>query len=496
MNCKNCGLPLDKGERNCQHCGQPARKGFKLFLISILSVLFISGIILGVFLFQDQSIDSPSTKPDKTPIEQINPVDDSDKKESNKNKKPQANTKDSEGKETGKKSSEEESKKTKKSDSSKESQDAEKSKDSQDSKKSEKSQESQKTTETEDRYIVGEETAAETQPKLEKQEMELEQKEDLTDYIDTAKKTVYTVSTPEMQGSGFLFDWNGVIITNAHVVEGWTEATVRSNDGKEYTGKLIGYSNKTDVAVLHVPELKGQKPFPYDPASTVPVGEEIVALGSPNGVGNSATMGFITGKDRNFIIGSFVYNNLYQISAPIAPGSSGGPLISKNSQKIIAINSAQSTTDYSIGFSIPISQVTGIIQGWVDRPMTDNQLLEQFYEESGDPIIGTGWGEDEGYFEEGDFSEDEKHYNYSVEEYEEAVDEDDLENSEDEETPKVTPDDTLDEDEEEIQEAPPVEETEIEQEEQEEPEEATNLESFHNVIHSSPYLRDELYNAA
>src|SRR5699024_8143719 len=137
------------------------------------------------------------------------------------------------------------------------------------------------------------------------------------------------------------------------------------------------------------------------------------------------TYGIITGKDRSFVIVSFVYDHLYQISAPIASGSSGGPLITKNSKEIIAINSAQSTTDLSIGFSIPMNQVSGLIQSWINSPMSNDQLLAEFYGDDGDPMIGDEWDKEEGYFEEGDISEDDDHYNDWEDEEKEENKEDD-----------------------------------------------------------------------
>src|SRR5699024_11327758 len=88
-------------------------------------------------------------------------------------------------------------------------------------------------------------------------------------------------------------------ITNAHVVEGWTKATVQTSDGQSYKGQVIGYSNKTDVAVISVPELKGKKPATINSGKSFPIGEEIIALGSPNGT-SKTTYGYITGKNRSF----------------------------------------------------------------------------------------------------------------------------------------------------------------------------------------------------
>lgn len=381
MKCKNCRLPTTKEDKICPHCGYKLKKTWKYTFLSLISIFLVIGIAFTIFLIKDHLIESKKSGPQKEPIEKIKPIDDPDEKT------PKETTP------------------------------------NEDKDKETDSLTSQETEKSDDKYIIGEEVLEKNQRKSEKQVMHLEQKEDITNYIERAKQSVFTITTPEMQGSGFLFDWNGAIVTNAHVVEGWTEAKVVAADNTEYNGYLIGYSNETDVAVIHVPELKGKKPFPHDTSTDFNIGEEVVALGSPNGEANSATMGFITGKDRDFIIGSFIYNNLYQISAPIAPGSSGGPLISKQTEQIIAINSAQSTTDHSIGFSIPMFQVAELIQSWIDRPMTESELFRQFYGENGDLIIGDEWDAEEGYFDDGDYSDDEDHYDYWEYEYDEYWDE-------------------------------------------------------------------------
>ncbi|MBU9713614.1 trypsin-like peptidase domain-containing protein [Evansella tamaricis] len=243
------------------------------------------------------------------------------------------------------------------------------------------------------------------------QDREEAQKRELTELIADAQEAVYTIYTSYNQGSGFLYNDSGAVVTNAHVVEGDPLVQVRTNNGTEYKGTVIGYSNETDVAVILVPDLAGRKPFPKNTEEPVMIGEEVIALGSPLGLENTATIGYITGSNRDFIIDSFIYENLYQISAPISPGSSGGPLLSKSAEKIIAINSAQNIHDTSIGFSIPLYQVEYLIQSWIDEPMNEEAILSQYYNSYGDYFFGESWDHNEGYFENGDFSEEE-YYDY------------------------------------------------------------------------------------
>lgn len=82
--------------------------------------------------------------------------------------------------------------------------------------------------------------------------------------IETALASVYTMYTNQQQGLAFLYDEHGHVITNAHVVEGSYYATVRSKAGFEYRGKVIGYPNEIDVALVHVPELAEEQPFPIE----------------------------------------------------------------------------------------------------------------------------------------------------------------------------------------------------------------------------------------
>lgn len=391
MKCRKCNLPIQKEDKVCPHCGAKIKRPAKLIFLSSLALILVMGVVIATFWFQDGLPNVKDQTAKQDPVS-VTDSDDNDKDDKNKDKEKAE-------KEKPKKDTEQQDKQ---------------STDNENKNATEKpTKNNNDSDQTDDEYIVGENAAPKDEPKIKKQKMDLEQKEETTNDVSTEdiQKTVYTVTTDEMQGSGFLYDWNGSVITNAHVVEGWTKATVQTSDGQSYKGQVIGYSNKTDVAVISVPELKGKKPATINSGKSFPIGEEIIALGSPNGT-SKTTYGYITGKNRSFVIGSFVYDNLYQISAPIASGSSGGPLITKNSKEIIAINSAQSTTDLSIGFSIPMNQVANLIQSWINSPMSNDDLLAEFYGDDGDPMIGEEWDEEEGYFEEGDISEDDDHYNY------------------------------------------------------------------------------------
>lgn len=108
---------------------------------------------------------------------------------------------------------------------------------------------------------------------------------------------------------------------------------------EEYKGTVIGIGDETDVAVVRVPDLKKVKPL-IIAKSKAETGDEILALGSPLGLENTVTTGIISGLGRSFEIAPYIYSNLYQISAPITHGNSGGPLISAETGEVIGINSA------------------------------------------------------------------------------------------------------------------------------------------------------------
>lgn len=101
------------------------------------------------------------------------------------------------------------------------------------------------------------------------------------------------------------------------------------------------------------------------------IGDEIIALGSPHGFQNTVTLGIISGAERNFSVDGFDYSNVYQISAQITHGNSGGPLIHRNTGKVVGINSV-GTEDGTIGFSIPTNEVIGDIEKWSNEAQNEN----------------------------------------------------------------------------------------------------------------------------
>ncbi|MFV8829436.1 S1C family serine protease [Alkalihalobacterium sp. APHAB7] len=176
-------------------------------------------------------------------------------------------------------------------------------------------------------------------------------------------------------GSGFIYNNQGDIITNAHVVAGTDEVKVKLADTREYDGTVIGMSTDTDIALIRVPELKDIEPLLLAKDYPPELGDEVLALGSPLGYQNTVTTGIISGVDRSFEIDHYHYENAYQFSAPIAPGNSGGPLILIKTGEVIGINSA-ATEVGTIGFSIPIIDILPLVTSWSETPMTSLPSME------------------------------------------------------------------------------------------------------------------------
>ncbi|MBE6063976.1 S1C family serine protease [Clostridium cochlearium] len=169
------------------------------------------------------------------------------------------------------------------------------------------------------------------------------------------------------QGSGFLYNDKGDVITNAHVVGDALDVNVRLIDSTLYKGTVIGKSPSLDIALIRVPALENRSPLKINKNYKAKIGNEIIAIGSPFGLENTITTGIISAVDRNFTIGQYEYKNMYQITAPIDNGSSGGPLLDKHTGDIIGVNSAKAG-DSSIGFSIPINQVIEYVETWSQNP--------------------------------------------------------------------------------------------------------------------------------
>jgi serine protease Do len=155
------------------------------------------------------------------------------------------------------------------------------------------------------------------------------------------------------EGSGFIIRPDGYILTNAHVVNGASEVTVRLTDRHEYTAKVIGIDTKSDVAIIKIPA-KDLPTVKLGDSHNLKVGEWVLAIGAPFGFENSATAGIVSAKGRT--LPDSGYMPFIQTDVPINPGNSGGPLFNMKGE-VVGINSqiySRSGGFMGVSFSIPI----------------------------------------------------------------------------------------------------------------------------------------------
>ena len=160
------------------------------------------------------------------------------------------------------------------------------------------------------------------------------------------------------QGSGFIIEESGYVVTNNHVVEGADRIKVILQDDSEYEAEIVGRDPVTDIALIKV-DAKGNLPtVPMGSSKNLRVGEWVAAIGSPFGLEHTVTAGIVSAKGR--VIGSGPYDDFIQTDASINPGNSGGPLINMNGE-IVGINTMIIAGGNGIGFAIPIDLAKDII---------------------------------------------------------------------------------------------------------------------------------------
>ena len=182
--------------------------------------------------------------------------------------------------------------------------------------------------------------------------------------------TVSTSSSPyggqaQAQGSGFVYDGAGHIITNEHVVEGENSISVRFWNGATYKASLVGTDPSTDVGVIKVNAPASiLHPIELGNSSALQVGQPVVAIGSPYGLENSATAGIVSALHREMTApNNFTIPDSIQTDAPINHGNSGGPLLNLAGQ-VIGINSqiaSESGSNSGVGFAIPVDTVRHVL---------------------------------------------------------------------------------------------------------------------------------------
>ena len=166
-------------------------------------------------------------------------------------------------------------------------------------------------------------------------------------------------------GSGVIVRPNGVIVTNNHVIEGADEITVALSDRREFPAKVLLADKRTDLAVLKIDD--GTEKLPYlefENSDDIEVGDLVIAIGNPFGVGQTVTSGIVSALARTQV-GVSDYRFFIQTDAAINPGNSGGALVSMDG-KVVGINSAiftQSGGSIGIGWAIPANMVKTVVRG-------------------------------------------------------------------------------------------------------------------------------------
>ncbi|OUC97943.1 S1C family serine protease, partial [Streptomyces swartbergensis] len=186
--------------------------------------------------------------------------------------------------------------------------------------------------------------------------------------------SVVSVQTDRGQGSGFVFDERGRILTNAHVVDGSSRVSVELQDGRRLTAEVIGDDPAHDVAVLEPETSRGLRAADLATGTRPAVGDTVLAIGSPLGLSGTVTSGIVSALDRSVRLGEDSgggRQRALQTDASINPGNSGGPLVDDEG-RVIGINTAIATLDQNrggsigIGFAIPVGDAVEAARTIID----------------------------------------------------------------------------------------------------------------------------------
>ncbi|KAL5723716.1 Protease Do-like 1 [Ranunculus cassubicifolius] len=191
--------------------------------------------------------------------------------------------------------------------------------------------------------------------------------------------TLDVLEVPQGSGSGFVWDKDGHVVTNYHVIRGASDVRVTLSDQTTYEAKVVGFDQDKDVALLRIDAPKDKlKPIPVGASANLLVGQKVYAIGNPFGLDHTLTTGVISGLGREISSAATgrPIQDVIQTDAAINPGNSGGPLLD-SSGSLIGINTAiysPSGASSGVGFSIPVDTVSGIVDqlvkfGKVTRPV-------------------------------------------------------------------------------------------------------------------------------
>jgi putative serine protease PepD len=194
-----------------------------------------------------------------------------------------------------------------------------------------------------------------------------------------ANKGVVEITAGQGQGSGFVYDANGHIITNEHVVDGATSVSVRFWNGKTFTATVVGTDASTDLAVLKVDAPVSQLfPLSLGDSSKLVVGDQVVAIGSPFGLEGTVTSGIVSALHREMTSPNhFAIDNSIQTDAAINHGNSGGPLLNAQG-KVVGVTSqieSNSGGNEGVGFAIPSNTVRSIASQLISSGKAQHAFL-------------------------------------------------------------------------------------------------------------------------
>jgi S1-C subfamily serine protease len=172
-------------------------------------------------------------------------------------------------------------------------------------------------------------------------------------------------SVPRGNGSGFFWDDAGHVVTNFHVIQGASEATVRLADGRDYKASLVGVSPAHDIAVLRIGVgFQRPPPVPVGTSADLKVGQKVFAIGNPFGLDWTLTTGIVSALDRSLQReDGTIIDHLVQTDAAINPGNSGGPLLD-SAGRLVGITTAIFSTSGSsagVGFAVPVDTVNRVV---------------------------------------------------------------------------------------------------------------------------------------
>lgn len=169
-------------------------------------------------------------------------------------------------------------------------------------------------------------------------------------------------------GSGAIINEEGLIVTNAHVVHKATRILVTTADGKQFLAKEIAVDILNDIALLKLSDYNGNpklKPIKFAVPDQLLLGETVIAVGNPYGLGSSISKGILSACGRKVTYnGKVVFSDILQTDAPINPGNSGGPLVNINAE-MIGLNTAIYKQADGIGFAIPLKRIEKVLASWL-----------------------------------------------------------------------------------------------------------------------------------